>query len=181
MIETIENINKHLERYGKNSRNEQLYRIVFSDDQREWRHGTYNDYYGDIFLREITETRLTPKYSYIKERFILERWCPGEIAFNRELPLSKQGSYEPIYVFESAKGQPLEVNIKVCDIIIHNAENPVHDTVEEKINRIQEKEEREVQYMADAFEFRSDIGFALMDKTAVGYDRKFAEKKSEVN
>lgn len=175
----IEVINDKIKVHGVNPRGEQLFRLVWSNDQREWRHGTFNDFYGSIHLREVTETRLTPKYNYIRDRWILERWCPPELVYNRELPHSNQGSYEPIYVFESAKGQYLEPNLKVCEIVIHAAENPIHETVEEKINRQKEKEEKEIQYMADALELRSDIGFALMDKTAVGYSKEFADKSED--
>src|SRR5271157_1912208 len=96
-------------RYGTNLKGQPLFRIVFSDAQTEKRLGTYNEFYGKIFLRTIYGVREVPKYPHIKGRYILERWCPPEVAYTPEIPETHDGSYEPVYVYQDANGDSLPV------------------------------------------------------------------------
>lgn len=104
-------------------RTEPLFRLVWSDDQREKRIGTFRVYTGNIFIREETKVENCEKYSFIKERWILEQWFPPEVAMNDELPDSKNGSYEPIYVFDR-ESQALPLNLQVVQFIVHTCLKP---------------------------------------------------------
>jgi len=98
------------DRYGRNYREEALFRVVWSDDQTESRLGTFEDFYhGVVYLRTVTEVREVLKYSYLPARWILERWIPGEFLkdTHNEVPSTYNGSYEPLYVFQDAQGNAL--------------------------------------------------------------------------
>lgn len=97
-----------------------LFRLVWSDDQYELRTGTFTDWASGVKIREYKATERVPKYNYIKERWIIEQWFPPEVTLNAELPHSHEGSYEPIYVFESSKGQVLPLNLRVAQIVVRN-------------------------------------------------------------
>lgn len=94
----ITEFNKRLsDRYGKDvAINKPRYQIVWSTDAFEHRKGTYPDYNGDIFLRVVTEVRLTNKYPLYPDMWVLERL--QEVKDNPELPDIKY-SYEPLWVF----------------------------------------------------------------------------------
>lgn len=115
----ISNLNKWLMENYKTPYNKPLFRIVWSNTEFEYRKGTYRDFdESGIFLREVTEVRLTRKYSYIHERYIFEKWAPGNISKSEEIPGSEQGDYIPVYVFESSKGKELPVTRKVCEFLV---------------------------------------------------------------
>ncbi len=152
-----------------------LYRLVWSSSELELRHGTFREFHDDTFIREVTETRWTRKYWYINDRWILERWIPGEIVSNNESELpgvSRNGSYEPLYTFEDGDRLYLAPNIKVLDFIITQAEKPHHITREELMNELLEKEEKEVKDIMEAMDYRSDIGIRLAHKEGIGYTGK---------
>ena len=104
-------------------RDNPLFRLVWSDDARELRTGTFRLFSGSTFIKEVQETKLTAKYNWIKERWILEQWFPPEVAQNDELPESVQGSYEPIFVFDKA-GEPLPLALLPVQFIVQNALKP---------------------------------------------------------
>jgi hypothetical protein len=91
------------------------YRISWSDSEREDRYGTFEIWYGSIFLRTEEGVRNVPKYPYIKQRWILEKlfYLTGK---NPEI----QGkfTFEPLFTFESNAGDPLPVIWDVCKRII---------------------------------------------------------------
>jgi len=114
------------ERYGWNFRGDALFRVVWSDDQRELRRGVYEDYYrSTIYLRTVAEVRRAPKYSWLPEHWILERWFPGELlkAYHDELPDSHEGSYEAIYVFQDADGNALPLNEEFALAVVKSLMN----------------------------------------------------------
>jgi hypothetical protein len=163
-------------RGGRNLFNYPLYRLVWSSSELELRHGTFREFHDDIFIREVTETRWTRKYWYINDRWVLERWIPPELCETKDLPNSRNGSYEPIYVFEDGDRLYLEPNIKVLDFIITMAEKPHHITQEELMNELKDKEAKEVQDIMEAMDFRSDIGIRLAHGEGVGYGSKTGKK-----
>ena len=78
-----------------------IFRVVWSEDEYEHRHGTYDDFVPGtkIWLKTVTETRYLPKYSqWIHGRHILERLVVVPEINAAELPASKL-SYEPLWVF----------------------------------------------------------------------------------
>ena len=121
MHTTIESdrINKFLTRFGRNLAEEPIFRLVWSDDMRELRRGTFNEYYGSIFLRTTTGVKEVPKYTYLAERWIIEMWLPPAISFNPEVPESVSGSYEPLYVFEDRMRNALPLNQRVVEIVVN--------------------------------------------------------------
>lgn len=126
MSDNVKNINKILlDRHGKTPDGfGPLFRLVWSDDQHENRFGTFKEFYGKIFIREVTETRLVPKYPHVKHEWILERWFPPEIAYNRELPDSIRGSYEPVQVFRHENGSSVPVTERIVEEIIWTLFHP---------------------------------------------------------
>lgn len=99
----------------------QMWRVVFSEDQFEKRLGTYSDYTREgIYLRTVTEVREVPKYrQWIQAKYVLERLTIVPEINAEELPNQKL-SYEPMYVFEDFKGEPLPPRVDVCGIIINS-------------------------------------------------------------
>lgn len=98
----IEAINKSLQDlYGVDTvTGLPMFRIVWSEDQYEKRHGTFDDITpAGIFVRTVTEVRLVPKYKqYIHQKHILERLVVVPESNRKELA-DIQVSYEPLVVF----------------------------------------------------------------------------------
>lgn len=101
-----------------------MFRLVFSDEQFETRRGLIDHYIGRIKVSTSEEISAFPKYSWIKERWVLEQWYPPEYCYSSELPDTVNGSYEPIYVFESSKGEALPLNLLVCQLIVSRCLKP---------------------------------------------------------
>lgn len=90
-----------LDHYGR-LENLQTWRIVWSEDQFEWRYGTYEDRTSEgIFLREVTERRKVPKYrQWAPEAWVLERLIVVPMDPDPDHPqVDTALSYEPIWVF----------------------------------------------------------------------------------
>lgn len=122
----INQINQRLAlNYGFNLLGLPYFRLAFSNNQMEKRFGKYAEYYGKIFIREFNGLREVPKYSYLKGRWILERWIPPVYSHTPDIPETSQGSYEPIYVFQDANGGELEVNEEFIESLIWNLLHPV--------------------------------------------------------
>lgn len=118
MNESVDTLNLRLsDLYGRSAEGRPYYRLVFSTSQTEKRRGEFEDYYGKIFLRRFVGVREVPKYSYAKDRWILEVLLPIK---NSEIFGSEYfGSYEPLWVFQDKDGNFLQPNWKVIEIIIH--------------------------------------------------------------
>jgi hypothetical protein len=116
----VEFINRWLRDQEKKLNGEPTYRLVWSDKETEVRLGTFNDFTpSGLFIRTVTEAREVLKYPFIKERWILEKYIPPEMAANAEIPSTMFGSYEPLYVFENAAGEYLKPTLKVVEFIIN--------------------------------------------------------------
>lgn len=111
-------VNNRLKEYfGRDITGKANFRVVWSDGLLEKRMGSFSDFYGSIFVRQQTEVREVPKYTYIKSRNVLEKL----VHFDKtKVPeLIESDSYEPIYVFQDAKGKSLPVTFYICQKIIH--------------------------------------------------------------
>lgn len=160
-------LNNILSNVGKSEEGHVFYRIVWSDKQLEYRDGEFNEFCGPLFLRTIKGVREVPKYPYLPERWILERWVPGLYAYTPEIPLSKWGSYEPLYVFEDSNGNYLEPTRKVVEFIVHRIENPLAVMTEkQRIDALKEADEKEVQAFLDMLS-TSDLEDALHHGDAI--------------
>lgn len=107
-----------LNKQDKNPANEPIYRLVWADDQIETRRGIFREFYGNIFLRETSGFQQVRKYSYLKGRWILEKWLPPELVFTPDIPESHNGSYEPLFPFEDKNGNPLPLSLRVVELIV---------------------------------------------------------------
>ena len=168
LFESFMDFKEFLSRFGNNPSGTPWYKLVWSDDERELRRGTFNDFTtSGLFLRTITDTRLVPKYSYIKERWVLEKWIPPERAYNAELPNSSNGSYEPLFVFEDRFGHSLPVTYKALEFII-GADNQVRAKFADRSKEIEAKEIEQIEDEIDS----SPVQNALHLGQGIGYRGK---------
>jgi hypothetical protein len=119
--EAIESLNRQLvDLYGIDTITGQpMWRIVWSEDQFEHRHGTYDDYTpGGLYIRTVTEVRYVPKYSqWIVCKYVLERLVVIPEVNAGDLPATKL-SYEPIYPFQTNSGQYLPPRLDAAQFVI---------------------------------------------------------------
>jgi len=121
---TVDSINRRLRIHGSNEYGDPNFRVVFSDDQLESRKGIFNDFYGELFLRQEIGVRQVHTYPNIKSKWILERWASGELAHHEDLVTMKNGVYICVYVFQDANKNYLPPLQKVCDIIVKQLLHP---------------------------------------------------------
>src|SRR5438093_12425280 len=112
----VDFINKELKVYGFNIYGEKNFRVVYSDDQVENRKGTFEEYSGNIFVRTYTGIKEVKKYPWIKGKWILERWAPGELAYHKDLETDKNGVYVCVYIFQDICGDYLPPLLRICKI-----------------------------------------------------------------
>lgn len=146
----IDTINSSLHQQFRVLDGRPIYRLVWSDDQYEVRKGKFSDYYGKIFIREVTAVRRIKKYWYMEEpcwvleklTFIASRAALKEIC--EELVESGNGSYETIYAF-----QDRPVALEVVEFILHALHNP--KKIDKNAVEAMEKyeDEQEVKYFED--------------------------------
>lgn len=91
-----------------------IWRIVWSDDQREKRKSKYTASGIELPYAEVLEL---PKYAYQPHKHILEKL---ELVPERQQDelVGLKISYEPKFVFESASGQALPPRLDVCQLVI---------------------------------------------------------------
>ena len=153
----IERLNRWLENFGRGPSGKILYRLVWSDKIFENRFGTFNDFSeSGLFLRQVKETRLVRKYNYIKERWVFEKWAPGDLTANKETPDSLSGDYIPVYVFEDSKGNYLQPNERALKFIIDVMNGQVRKENPPSQEMLEDKEiENQVDTMMDSPDFRT--------------------------
>ncbi len=121
-MQTVEDINKQLvDFFGIDTEsNNPIWRVVYSEDQYEHRHGTYDDYTPNgLYIRTVTEVRYVPKYKqWIHNKYILERLVVIPDVSIPELPATRK-SYEPIWVFQDKDENALPPRIDACQFIIN--------------------------------------------------------------
>jgi len=93
------------------------FRIVWSDAELEHRK---IDFVNGIHLL-FPEIRIVPKYPYSKERFILERWTPFE--HDTDIATAENGSYEPVWVWQTAKGEAIRPIYNAVYLVCNVAEH----------------------------------------------------------
>lgn len=161
-MENIESkiINDWLKDQAKNPDNQPLFRLVWSDDTYELRKGTFCLYNGDILIREQEGTDLVPKYPDIEHRWVFEQWYPPELVWHEDLPNSKDGSYEPLYVFETKKGKVLPLNLEVIKFLVNRIMRPKSSPEKIKfqiLNDLLDKEELQVKFDEEYLDVSTDI------------------------
>lgn len=153
-----------------------LYRLIWSDKLFENRFGTYRDFTeGGLFIREVTETRKVKKYSYIRERWIFEKWAPGNLTANRETPDAINGDFIPVYVFEDKNGNFLPPNRKVIQFLINYMNGQVK---RDDIPSQEYLEAKEIQQEVDSMDthplFQTRPGDA---RDSIGYNKNLKGRK----
>lgn len=124
-MENVKLINKSLETsYGRALDGKPKFRVVFSNDLYEVRRGQFERYTeGGIYLGSFTGVQKAPKYTYIRDKYILEVYTRAfpEI-FGRSIvhgaSVIEEGDfYEPLRVFKDKDNNYLPPNELVCKII----------------------------------------------------------------
>lgn len=110
-------LNKYLQdTYGTTVDNKALFRLTWTTGITEFRHSIFEDYYGEIFLREVKETREVLKYPYAQDRWVLEKikLIDGN---SRALGLLDPNPYiyDAIYTFQDKQGNFLPLNREMLD------------------------------------------------------------------
>jgi len=95
--------------------------MVWSTDQREVRFGTFRVYCGSIFIREERKAKEVPKYPFSKDRWILERIFYED---SSEILSAINGTYEPIWIFETYDGDALIPTWEALQFLIKTAIEP---------------------------------------------------------
>lgn len=110
----LEEINKRLlDRYGE-TENKPNFRIVWSENELEKRWTQFTDEGLSLLQPEVREL---PKYrQYVHDKYILEKLSVVPEFIKSDLV--EKLSYEPLWVFETRKGEYLPANWGACKIII---------------------------------------------------------------
>lgn len=175
LFEPLHIINKRLEdRYGRDGEKPN-YRIVYSEDQFEMRETAYDDKGVPLLFPEV---RKLPKYrQWIQEKHVLERLTLVPSVNAKEIPVSAL-SYEPIFVFEDAKGRALPPAWPVAQLAIdsiHQAmrQAGVYTKYHDEFDGLNTKEllEKKAEKIDDIvkvmFANESEVGDALATENAI--------------
>lgn len=162
---TVDEINKKLvEKYGCDLYNNPKFRIVWTSSQTEKRKGTFNEFYGSIFVRQVTGIREVPKYPFAKERWVLEGISPNPYSEEVDSKLS----YEPLWVFQDKDGNFLMPVWRAIELIIYSLQNPEKLTPGQMDAKDEEKFKEEVEFFDNYLAGDSTwIGNALATREAV--------------
>ena len=163
-MENVVLINKELKKlYGVEFDGKPKFRLVWSDDCIEKRLGRVDRYTPNgIYLGTDEGLHELQKYSYIRERWILENYNPAYKA-NPEIAISD--GYEPVFVFDR-KGEYLKPYFWACEYIINSIRNPerIHKTEKMMLSDEEIKKEKEI---AEYFDF--------LTQEATDFGNKFTE------
>jgi hypothetical protein len=114
-------INKFLkEQYGTTIDGKPLFRLLWTTKVTEHRHSKFNDFYGELLIRSVTETREVLKYPYAQDRWVLERiQLLDKGAFSigglrTDLPYS----YEEVYLFQDRNMNALPLSLEITETAI---------------------------------------------------------------
>lgn len=173
--EEVKIINKKLiDYFGKFENGEANFRVVWADNEIEKRF-IYETREGFHLITPILSD--VPKYSYIKNRFILERIVPVPDSAKKEL-LDKKLSYEPIWVFEDGNHEALPPDWDVINILVRtllDQQTYKHGPYkqDEKDGNTTEAMEYRARKLEEAlYGNETAIGDALAVGSAVGYGTK---------
>jgi len=129
-------INRQLrEKYGVTLGGENRYRLVWANDLTEHRDKKYDD----IMARAETNAVLVPKYSYLKERWVLE--------FRAEVPvyqgeIKDWDGYECFYAFQWPDGSYQEPSWFHCDFLCYMKEN-IDPLTPDEARKMDEEDKKE--------------------------------------
>lgn len=157
----INEINNWLKTQEKTPKGDPMFRIVWADKELEWQM---------IDGKE----QLVKKYSYISpNRFIMEIWVPPALC--ADLPNAREGSYEPLYVFEDGQGGSLPLARRPVEFILAHLRRQTRETLEEKMTQLEQADQKEIDQYIDSLDC-SPIQNALAMGEAVGYGKNKGTK-----
>jgi len=162
---TVQEINKVIRHHGSDNERP-LFQVVWSDDEREMRKGTFAEFLGKIFIRNYIGIKCVPKYGYLPRRWVLERFVPPTNHPNEELPFGWQGTYEPLYVFEN-QFNALPPRIDVCERLIKISMNPLNPNEIRNIlsDMVEEQETQEIDSNREMIEEQGQTDFSYRLKS----------------
>lgn len=167
----VEQINRRLHAdYGRTLDGRPIWRIVFSSEQFELKRGVHEEYSpsGNLFIRSWVGVKKCLKYSYLMDKWILERLTFGVSkvpGIAVELVEAKNGSYEPAWVFMDKDGNPLPVNFRICEALFARlAAGPQYSSPTAREQLRQEFEDKEVLELEEYF---GEIGRSPMFATEI--------------
>lgn len=146
------------------------FKVVWSDDEVEKRW-VYESAQGFQLLTPVLD--IVRKYSYIRNRFILERLIP--VPDSEKIELTSKLSYEPLWVFEDRLGNALPPVWEAINILIRTLQDQMlYKKGPYKIPEGQGNTEEELAQRAKELESllygnETSIGDALATGSAVGY------------
>lgn len=175
-IEVKEINERLLNLYGRHvAADKALFRVSWSEDQLEKRFGTFNVYTGDVFLREETGIRETPKYSYLDNQWVVER-----LHINYHQDVMEGGYiYEPLWAFPKGlppKWEAIDYCVKMAlQMLPVEEDKKTPKTEKEAIYQDEEKKKLEVKETRnelDNIANESDLELRLKDGDAVSFAGK---------
>lgn len=174
LAEKIDTINNQLiDLFGVDTiTGDPIWRVVWSETQFEKRLMDVTDT-GIILL--VPEVRLVPKYrQWIKEKYVLERLVQVPDVNRKELGGIKV-SYEPLFVFETKKGNYLPPRIDVAKIVIDSVYAAQGKTSLAKYTEDPDEEKRKS--IEEIYEYlygdETDVTDALRHKEGVVVPRSY--------
>jgi hypothetical protein len=170
----VKSINRRLKKFGLNPNKLPIYRVVFSGNEFEHRRGEFNLFKGKLFIRTEFGTHKVKKYSYIKEKFLIEKWIePQLINLLSNNEIVDSNGYEPIYIFEDKDGNFLRPIWSVSENVCFANQNPTNYWKRKQQYEDEEKKQEQEDYNAVATEHdRTSIGLALATGEGVGFTKE---------
>jgi len=176
LTESIDSLNKQLVNlFGIDTiTGHAMWRIVWSENQVEKRLMDTTDE-GFQLLRP--EVRLVPKYKqWIKERYVLEHLVEVPDINSGELPTTKI-SYEPIWVFETQKGDYLPPKLEAAKLVVDTVQSSIghgglrkyKDPDSHQEEALENQKKRIDGLVTDLFGNETVIGDALAYGEGVGF------------
>lgn len=172
--ESVESINKRLiDYFGLFENGEPNWKLVWSEDELEKRLMTHTDSGIELVFPEV---RLTKKFGYIKERYVLTRLVAVPEYQIEDLAGAKL-SYEPIWTFEDVVGNETTPYWEAIQVIIQT----LYDQVLNAGHKVPKKPGLEDANTEEALEYRANkiyeqlygdesaITDALSNDNAIGY------------
>jgi hypothetical protein len=145
-------LNRKLKQLFGELNGKQIFRLARTD-QTEYRKGTFTDFSEDgMYLRTVTEVRLTRKYNYLKTHYwVLEKLMPVS-GPNAEMLPGRNVSYEPIYVFRRPDDTPMTISEDAVLSFVHLqlfGEKKKRDLVQEELDHYERQVDFIHQYLKD--------------------------------
>ena len=193
LSEKIETINRRLvETFGIDTASSKpMYRVVWANDQYEYRFGTWQDFdKNDTLIREVTEARYVPKYLNSKGFYVLENLVGVPEHQIQEL-CGLKVSYEPLWTFKKNGREFVAPKFDICKLIIdtrHEAMKKngyvryVDDKVKQAVTDPRGYHREKIQLlMAEMFGNETPLTDALARKSGVGYTGDASKPKVTLN